>query len=123
MSHIVSIKTQVRDAVALAAACQRLNLAPPVHGTAKLFTSEATGQIVALPRWRYPVVCELASGDVRYDNFNGRWGAQKELDSLIQKYAVEKSRIEARKQGHTVTEQTLADGSIRLTVQVSGGAS
>ena len=85
--------------------------------------SEATGQIVVLPRWKYPVVCELASGDVRYDNFNGRWGDQKELDSLIQKYAVEKSRIEARKQGHTVTEQTLADGSIKLTVQVSGGAS
>ena len=123
MSHIVSIKTQVRDAVALAAACQRLNLAPPVHGTAKLFASEATGQIVALPSWKFPVVCELSSGDVKYDNYNGRWGDQKELGLLIQGYAVEKSRIEARKQGHSVTEQTLADGSIKLTVQVAGGAS
>jgi hypothetical protein len=123
MSHIVSIKTQVRDAVALAAACQRLNLAPPMHGTAKLFTSEATGQIVALPGWKFPVVCELASGDVKYDNYGGRWGEKSQLDRLIQSYAVEKSRIEARKQGHTVTEQTLADGSIKLTIQVAGGAS
>ena len=36
--------------------------------------------------------------------------------------AVEKARIEARKRGHTVTEQSLADGSIKLTIQVTGGA-
>ena len=123
MSHIVSIKTQVRDATALAAACQRMQLAAPVHGTAKLFTSEATGQIVNLPGWKYPVVCELASGGVKFDSYGGRWGEKSQLDRLMQSYAVEKSRIEARKQGHTVTEQTLADGSIKLTVQVAGGAS
>ena len=31
-------------------------------------------------------------------------------------------KIEARKAGHSVTEQLLADGSIKLTVQVLGGA-
>ncbi len=36
--------------------------------------------------------------------------------------AVEKARSEARRQGHTVTEQSLADGSIKLVVQVGGGA-
>ena len=30
--------------------------------------------------------------------------------------------IEARKKGHTVSEQTLPDGSIKLTIQVAGGA-
>ena len=35
---------------------------------------------------------------------------------------VEKATIEARKRGHSVTEQALADGSVRLTIQV-GGAS
>ena len=34
----------------------------------------------------------------------------------------EKAKIEARKKGHTVSEQTLADGSIKLTIQVAGGA-
>jgi hypothetical protein len=120
MSHIVSIKTQVRDATALAAACQRLLLAPPVAGTAKLFTSEATGHIVNLPGWKFPVVCELSSGDVKYDNYGGRWGEKRQLDRLIQNYAVEKSRIEARRHGHSVTEQTLADGSIKLTISVGG---
>jgi len=36
--------------------------------------------------------------------------------------AVEKTRLEARKQGYDVAEQALADGSIKLTVQVGGGA-
>ena len=50
------------------------------------------------------------------------WGDQKELDNLLQSYAVEKAKIEARKRGHSVSEQQLADGSIKLTIQVAGGA-
>jgi len=99
-----------------------LRLPEPVQGTFPLYSSEATGLGVQLPRWRYPVVCETTTGQVRYDNFGGRWGEQVELDRLLQSYAVEKARIEARKQGHTVTEQALADGSIKLTVQIGGAA-
>ena len=36
--------------------------------------------------------------------------------------AVEKAKLEARRRGHTVTEQRLEDGSIKLTVRVAGGA-
>ena len=36
--------------------------------------------------------------------------------------AFEKTRLEARKQGCDVLEQPLADGSIKLTVQVGGAA-
>jgi len=122
MSHIVTLRTQVRDPVALAAACRRLGLDAPVVGTAKLFASEATGQIVRLPGWTYPVVVDPAAGEVKFDNYNQAWGQQKELDRLLQAYACEKARIEARKAGHSVTEQMLADGSIKLTIQVGGAA-
>ena len=50
------------------------------------------------------------------------WGEQQELDQFLQSYAVEKAKIEARKQGHSVTEQQLQDGSVKLTIQVGGGA-
>lgn len=122
MSHIVEIQTEVRDPIAVTAACRRLKLPLPVQGTFRLFTAEATGLGVTLPQWRYPVVCDTASGQVRYDNFSGRWGDQARLDEFLQLYAVEKAKIEARKKGHTCTEQTLTDGSIKLTVNV-GGAS
>ena len=34
----------------------------------------------------------------------------------------EKAKLEARKKGHGVFEQPLSDGSIKLTIQVAGGA-
>jgi hypothetical protein len=122
MSHIVTIKTEVRDQAAIGSACRRLELPPPITGTAQLFGGQASGLIVRLPGWTYPVVIDMASGQVRYDNFNGMWGDQAELDRFIQMYAVEKARLEARMRGHQVTEQALADGSIRLTIRVGGGA-
>ena len=111
MSHIVTIKTEVRDATAVRAACQRLKLPQPVHGTSRLFSGEATGLAVQLPDWKYPVICQLETGQLRYDNYHGRWGKQERLDAFLQSYAVEKAKIESRRQGHSVTEQTLADGS------------
>lgn len=122
MSHTVEIKTEVRDEAAVRAACDRLRLPPPVQGTFKLFNSEAMGLGVELREWRYPIVCDTANGQVSFDNFGGRWGNQARLDEFLQMYAVEKTRIEARKKGHTVTEQSLADGSIKLTVNVGGVA-
>ena len=122
MSHIVTIKTEVRDAAAVRAACLRLRLEEPLQGKSKLFSREVTGLAVKLPNWQYPLVCELYTGQVRYDNYHGRWGEQKELDRFLQAYAVEKAKIEVRRKGHCVSEALLADGSIKLTVQVNGGA-
>lgn len=123
MSHIVQIQTELRDPAAVLAACRRLNLPAPVHGTTELYSGTVTGLAVRLPEWRYPAVCDTATGQVHFDNYGGHWGDQKELDKFLQAYAVEKATIEARRQGHSVTEQPLADGSIRLTIQLAGGAS
>ena len=121
MSHIVSIKTEVKDAEAVKAACQRLGLEDPVEGTARLFEGDATGLLVKLPDWVYPVVLDTATGQARYDNYGGDWGAQKHLDRFVQTYAVCKATIEAKKRGHTVFEQPLPDGSVKLTISVAGG--
>lgn len=122
MSHVVTVKTQIRDVAAIRAACRRLNLAEPVEGTVKLFSGEVIGWSVQLSDWTYPVVCDVAAGVVHYDNFRGRWGDHRELDRFLQAYAVEKVRIEARKAGRSLVEQTLPNGSIKLTIQLAGGA-
>ena len=75
MSHIVTIETKVTDAVAVAAACQRLNLPAPEHGTATLYRGKIDGLVVRLPEWTYPVVVDLASGVVKFDNYLGAWKA------------------------------------------------
>lgn len=122
MSHIVTIETQIRDAEGVRRACQRRGLPAPLEGTHRLFSSSATGLAVQLRDWRYPLVCELATGKLRFDDFEGRWGSRAELDGFLQAYAVEKATLEARRQGHSVTESPLADGSIRLTIRMGGAA-
>lgn len=120
MSHIVSIKTEIRDEAALSAACRRLRLNEPEIETVDLFQEQATGHAVRLRDWRYPVVCDLPTGQIYYDNFGGRWGKQQELDSLLQSYAIEKTRIESNRAGYTVTEHELQDGSVKLTIDIGG---
>ncbi|MCH8148361.1 MAG: DUF1257 domain-containing protein [Planctomycetes bacterium] len=122
MSHIVEIQTEVRDAAAIRAACQRLQIKAPVYGEAKLFSGSKTGWQVKLPDWRYPVICDVNTGKIDFDNFNGRWGEQQQFDRFLQIYAVEATKIQARKKGHSVTEQDLADGSIKLTINVGATA-
>jgi hypothetical protein len=73
VSHIVQIQTQVRDPLAVEVACRRLGLAPPLQKTIKLFSSEASGLAVELRGWRYPIVCDIATGQIKFDNFGGAW--------------------------------------------------
>lgn len=120
MSHICTIETKLHDPAALAAACQRLGLAAPVQGTAQLFSGQATGLLVQLPGWQYPAVIDTLIGTIRYDNYQGAWGNPGELDRLLQAYAVERVKIEARKKGYPVWEQTLQDGSIRVQILDQG---
>jgi len=116
MSHVVQIQTEIRDPAAVKSACIRIGLPAPTHRTVELFNAQATGLAVELPGWRYPVVCQTETGQIQYDNYDGRWGEQRHLDCLLQLYAVEKAKSEARKRGHSVTEQQLENGSIKVQI-------
>jgi hypothetical protein len=122
LSHIVTIKSEVRDPAAVRAACQRLGLPQPIQGTHRLFTNRATGLAVQLSDWRFPVVCHTDTGQLEFDNFRGHWGEQAKLNAFLQAYTVEKAKAECRRKGHQVTESQLADGSVKLTVNVGGAA-
>jgi hypothetical protein len=104
----------------VSSACRRLELPPPISGTAQLFSGQVTGLIIRLPDWTYSVVVDTTAGQVQYDNYNGSWGQQEQLDLFMQAYAVEKARIEARRRGQSVVEQPLPDGSIKLSIRVGG---
>ena len=120
MSHVVQIKTQVRDPIAVRAGCRRLGLEEPVVEKVKLFSESVTGLAVRLRDWRYPVVFNTHTGETKFDNYQGHWGKQERLDEFLQAYAVERAKLEARRMGHSVSEQALADGSIKVTIHVGG---
>lgn len=118
MSHTVKIQTRVLDAVAVRKACDRLGLDDPVEGEVKLFSQTVSGLAVQLAKWRYPVVFDLNTGESKFDNYLGHWGAQQQLDEFLQAYAVEKTKLEARRKGYFVTERPLRDGNIQLSIQL-----
>jgi hypothetical protein len=122
LSHIVTVKTEVRDHAAVAAACRRLALPEPAQGTAQLYSGNVTGLLVQLPDWLYPVVIDTTTGQARYDNYGGCWGDEQHLHRFLQAYVVERARIEARKKSYLTTEQPLADGSIIVDIGVGGSA-
>jgi hypothetical protein len=120
MSHIVTIETRVHDPAAVAAACQRLGLVAPVQGTARLYSGEASGLLVQLPEWQYPVVIDTLTGTIHFDDFEGHWGDRQHLHRFLQMYAVERAKLEARRKGYQVSEQALQDGSVRVQI-IEGG--
>lgn len=117
MSHTVTIKTKIIDLAAIQAACIRLKLPQYTQGDVRLFDRVAQGIGVQLDGWRFPV-CIESDGNLLFDNFGGFWGIPEKLDEFQQAYAVEKAKLEARKQGYQCSESVLADGSVRLTVLV-----
>ena len=122
MSHIVQIKTQIKSEAAVQAACRRLHLPPARHDTFELYSESFTGLGIELPKWRYTVVADLQTGNLKFDNYGGSWGDQEYLDQFLQRYTVEAATIAARKQGHSVQERRLDDGSVKLSIQVGGAA-
>ena len=118
MSHLVTIQTEIRDANAIRAAQRRLGWEVGANWqTIKFYSGQAEGWAINAPGWRYPIVA-TADGTLHYDNYNGRWGNQKHLDAFRQAYAVEKSKLEARRKGYSVTEKSLPNGDVKLEVAV-----
>lgn len=120
MSHIVTIKTQLKDPKAIEAACHRMNLAAPVIAKQTFALGDREGITVKLHNWLHPIIIDQKTGDVHYDNYEGRWGDIKYLHKFLQTYAVEKAKIEAWRKGYTAREEHLEDGSIKVHINVPG---
>lgn len=120
MSHTVTVKTEIKDMPVLEACLNRIEGAKLVDGLKvkkhKIYSGTFEGVGVQLKDWRYPVIINPTTGEINYDNFNGSWGKQIGLDELVQGYTAQKLEYEASIRGLSMTEEKLADGSIKLTV-------
>lgn len=120
MSHIVKCKVEMKDEESLRAAIEHLGLELVDGGVNKkhiLYNrQEAQGIGFKLPGWSYPVVVNPESGEAKYDNYNGSWGKQTELDKLVQRYSICRTQKEAEAQGYTVVEEVQENGDVELTM-------
>jgi hypothetical protein len=122
MSHFVSVQTQIRDITALRSACSELGLAMIENTTARGYGGQTRrGDYVIRLRGPYDIaVNQQPDGTLGLTTDWWSWHVEKEVGSkfgrLLQLYGVHKARIEARKKGYTTRRQTLANGSIKLTI-------
>lgn len=139
MSHMAHIATEFRDLEALKAACKRLGWEFLEDATSYRWYGLFVGDSPMpegltkddLGRCEHAIRVPGAQYEIGLTRRGDKWAAHWDwyedggLDKamgrtggpLKQAYAVEKAKIEARKNGHSVTEQRRADGSIRLTIQ------
>lgn len=119
MSHTLEVKTKFIDPAAIAATCAEMGLpAPTARGNVKLYAETVKDAIaVNLPGWSFPLAIQ-ADGSTKFDNYNGTWGDQRQLDRFSQLYAANKATLAARKMGLRAVRQTLPNG--RLKIVVSG---
>jgi hypothetical protein len=138
MSHISRIKVEVKDLEVLRAACGRLGFQfmpgqktyrwygtfmgdyPLPEGISREQLGKCT-HAIKVPGADYEVGI-LQQGDKftllydfwKYGGLEDALGANAE--KLIQAYAIEAAKLEAQRQGFSVYEETLQDGSVELHV-------
>jgi hypothetical protein len=105
MSHTVSLKLKVKDKRLLKEIALKKGYKVEDDAHVRFFSSEEYGMAVYLPGWHYPVVV-TDGGEVRYDNYNGKWGKQEVLNELMQDYATELVLRTARMEGYLILEQS-----------------
>ena len=115
MSHITKVRIQMTDVAAINAAAAHLGLKCLGEQRHELYGNQkAYGLGFALPGWEYPLVIDVGTGEAVYDNFNGQWGKQIELDKLAQRYGVEAAKLYAEQNNYMFSETELANGDVEV---------
>lgn len=125
MSHIVTCRAKLQNREHLVAAIEALQaegnqLQLLGDGSHEVYMKKVDGTAIQLAGWRYPVVVDVNTGEVTYDNYRGRWGDEEQLDLLFQQFAIEGARATARQQGLTFQEfRDEQTGEVEVTMSQS----
>ena len=116
LSHVVTVQTEVRDPPpsrppAASSHCPSRSTARP-----SFFSGQAPGLLVRLPEWLFPVVIDRPPARPATITTRGL-GDERHLHRFLQAYVVERSPSRPAEELLT-TEQSLADGSILVEIEV-----
>jgi hypothetical protein len=115
MSHVATVKVRLKDAACLEAACRELgvSLRNEPHEVALFSGSIRAKASFALPGWIYPVAVQ-DDGQVKYDNYGGRWGPMGELNKVLVRYSELVAVRHARRLGMKIRREELPGGGVVL---------
>jgi hypothetical protein len=122
MSHFTTIKTQIKDVVALKAAVAELGFALLENAQARGYISNTQhGDYVIKLKGPYDIAVNKQP-DGTFGLTTDWWDGHVEREvganfgKLLQLYAVHKASIEARRKGLTVQRSRKQDGGIKLVI-------
>jgi hypothetical protein len=118
MSHIATVEVKFKDANVIKAAAQKLGYECKEVKNYKFYDGTVkSGISVQLPGWSYPVVF-TEDGEAFFDNYNGHWGKQEELNKFTQHYGVEKAKKQAKIKGWNYREVKGQNGEVKVVINV-----
>lgn len=123
MSHKVVQKVAFLDSELLQKACAALGIQYEAHGTARFYTRSetATGQLVHLKGWKYPVVISEDGLEVAFDSWDGSgYLDETRLNELKAEYSKQVVLYQAHIQGWNVEDVTTNDKG-ELVVRIGRG--
>ena len=129
MSHFATIKTQIKDIDALRDACAEMGFLVLQNTEARGYESNRhKGEYVIALKGPYDIALNRQS-DGAYGLTTDWWNGHVEKEvgqgygKLLQLYGAHKAMREARQRGYSVQRAALNDGSIKVTIGLSGASS
>lgn len=117
MSHVATVAIAIKNPQTLCRVLQNkgIEVKQGKHQVSLYSTKVEADMSFQLKGWNYR--CAVIGEQVKYDNFNGSWGKQSEMDSVLQGYAVEVAKEQTQSEGYSIeSETTLQDGTVELVV-------
>jgi len=117
VSHTTTIELEIKSLTALATACRETTTPYEQNTSVRLYDGTLIEDCFAFTPngWKYPVAAK--NGQLKYDNYEGAWGNESELNRVKQRYAVNVQKEAARARGYRVREERLSDGKVKLVVE------
>ncbi len=122
MSHTQTVKVAISNKEAFKEAAKEVNAKSfsTEERDVRLYDSVQRGMFVHFTNWQYPVV--VTNGELRYDNFEGRWGNESDLNAFRQSYATNVIRIAGVSDGKPLVSDTREGNSRILLLQNQDGS-
>lgn len=122
MSHFTTIKTQIKDIVALRCALREMGIALFPNAQARgYYQNQIHGDYVVRLKGPYDIALNQQP-DGSYGLTTDWWDGYVEKEvgkafgKLLQLYGVHKATLEAKRKGYSVLRKVQADGAIKLTL-------
>lgn len=116
MSHIVTIKTELKNFDTIKEVCKRLGLHCKQSNDINVYNTNKTGMGIHLKGWKYPIVVNK-QGVVYYDNYNGNWGNMKEYNKFVDEYSLEETLKKIKKKNLKYNIQRI-NNEIKIEVMI-----